>query len=51
MEDPKIQEIWSASRTVLEAMTKDPDSDFVRKQLEDPIVRHNLAKLREVGLA
>ena len=51
MEDPKIREIWEASRTVLKAMTEDPDSDFVKKQLDDPIVQHNLAKLREVGLA
>lgn len=53
MKDPRIQELWETSRSLIKDMT-DPDigmeAPHVKKQLEDPVVRRNLEQLRKAGL-
>jgi tetratricopeptide (TPR) repeat protein len=50
MQNKEIRQIWEEFRWLLELMTKDPESRKVKKELEDPLVRSKLAKLRAAGL-
>lgn len=50
MQNKEIREIWESVRWLLKEMTENPESRKVQKELEDPVVRAKLAKLRAAGL-